>query len=213
MLSDSVVVLDWAVTHQSDPFPCPYSTGPSGSALLGKHLPRIRRRRRHELQLILKMLILLMEKLPLSELFLCQAGFAAKACTWAVQSFKGGGSCVLSSRLGSVPGPPEPLAELPPPVRLVFCNPPGMTAPLWHALINVHGPARVHPRQNRSRSGVEDIKFAVAPWTCDFFFHLGVSTLDSLCGSLADRGNFFFPFVLAFVFFCERSMQLSGHSS
>ena len=28
MLSDSVVVLDWAVTHQSDPFPCPYSTGP-----------------------------------------------------------------------------------------------------------------------------------------------------------------------------------------
>ena len=28
MLSDSGVVLDWAVTHQSDPFPCPYSTGP-----------------------------------------------------------------------------------------------------------------------------------------------------------------------------------------
>ena len=28
MLSDSVVVLDWAVTHQSDLFPCPYSTGP-----------------------------------------------------------------------------------------------------------------------------------------------------------------------------------------
>ena len=23
-----VAVLDWAVTHQSDPFPCPYSTGP-----------------------------------------------------------------------------------------------------------------------------------------------------------------------------------------
>ena len=28
MLSDSDVVLDWAVTHQSDPFPYPYSTGP-----------------------------------------------------------------------------------------------------------------------------------------------------------------------------------------
>ena len=28
MLSDSDVVLDWAITHQSDPFPCPYSTGP-----------------------------------------------------------------------------------------------------------------------------------------------------------------------------------------
>ena len=28
MLSESGVVLDWAVTHQSDPFPCPYFTGP-----------------------------------------------------------------------------------------------------------------------------------------------------------------------------------------
>ena len=28
MLSDSDVVLDWAITHQSDPFPCPYSTSP-----------------------------------------------------------------------------------------------------------------------------------------------------------------------------------------
>ena len=28
MLSDSDVVLGWAITHQSDPFPCPYSTGP-----------------------------------------------------------------------------------------------------------------------------------------------------------------------------------------
>ena len=44
---------------------------PSGSAVLGEHLPRIRCRRRHELLLILKVLILLMEKLPLSELFLC----------------------------------------------------------------------------------------------------------------------------------------------
>ena len=26
MLSDSDVVLDWAITHQSDPFQCPYST-------------------------------------------------------------------------------------------------------------------------------------------------------------------------------------------
>ena len=43
--------------------------------------------------------------------------------------FTGGGSCVPSSRLGSVPGPPEPLAELPPPVRLVLLNPPGTTAP------------------------------------------------------------------------------------
>ena len=76
--------------------------------------------------------------------------FAATACTWAVQSFFGDGSCVPSSRLWSVPGPPEPLVELPPPVRLVLRNPPGTTAPLWHALINVQGvPARLHPRQRR----------------------------------------------------------------
>ena len=61
---------------------------PSGSVVLGKHLPRIRRRRRHELLLILKVLILLVEKLPLSEFSCAQAGFAAKAGTWAVQSFK-----------------------------------------------------------------------------------------------------------------------------
>ena len=28
MLSNPDVVLNWAITHQSDPFPCPYSTGP-----------------------------------------------------------------------------------------------------------------------------------------------------------------------------------------
>ena len=28
LLSGSDVVLDWAITHQSDPFPCPYSTRP-----------------------------------------------------------------------------------------------------------------------------------------------------------------------------------------
>ena len=54
---------------------------PSGSVVLGKHLPRIRRRRCHELLLILKVLILLMETLPLSELIVrAQAGFAVKAC-------------------------------------------------------------------------------------------------------------------------------------
>ena len=60
MLSNSDVVLDWAITDQSDPFLCPYPTGLRGSAFLGKHLPRIRCRRRHELLLILKMLTLLM---------------------------------------------------------------------------------------------------------------------------------------------------------
>ena len=28
MLSNSDIVLEWSITHQSDPFPCPYSTGP-----------------------------------------------------------------------------------------------------------------------------------------------------------------------------------------
>ena len=55
-----------------------------------------------------------------------------------------------SSRLGSVSEPPEPLAEFPPSVRLVFCSPPGIMTPFWQALISVHGvPARVHPRQRR----------------------------------------------------------------
>ena len=65
--------------------------------------------------------------------------------------------------------------------------------PFWHALISVHGvPARVHPRQRRiGPEVVLKTKFAVASWTYNVFFLLGVSTLDYLCGSLTDCSNFF----------------------
>ena len=43
---------------------------PSGFAVLGKHSPKICCRRRHELLLILKVLTLLVKKLPLGEFFL-----------------------------------------------------------------------------------------------------------------------------------------------
>ena len=91
-------------------------------------------------------------------------------------------------------------------------NPPGTTAPSWHALINVHGGETPSTAaQDRPRSGVEDMKFAVAPWTCDVFSFLGIGTLDNLCGSLADRGNLI---LLSFrlglcLFACEPHVKLS----
>ena len=137
MLSDSGVVLDWAVTHQSDPFPCPYSTSPQW----------IRRPRAARAK----------DPLSTPSRTAVNTGDAdtvdgeiaigrivpvpAKACTWAVQSLKGGGSCMPSSRLGSVPGPPEPLVEPPSPVRLVLCG------TLW-SVYKVF-PTRLHPRQRR----------------------------------------------------------------
>ena len=33
-------MLDWAITHQSDPFPCPYSTGPQWIRLLREALAK-----------------------------------------------------------------------------------------------------------------------------------------------------------------------------
>ena len=110
---------------------------PSGSAVLGKHLPRICCRRRHELLLILKMLILLMEKLSLSELFLCPSWVCRQGLhlgrpvvyrRWIL--------CAIVSSWGVFLGHQNHSAELPPPVRLVLLNPPGTTAPSWHALIN-----------------------------------------------------------------------------
>ena len=116
---------------------------PSGSAVLGKLLPRIRCRRRHELLLILKMLILLMEELPLSELLLCPSWVCrqslhlgrpvvyrrwilcaivlSRECSWATRTTRWTStSCMVGA------------------------------APLWHALINVQGvPARLHPQQRR----------------------------------------------------------------
>ena len=67
------LTLCWIGRLHTNPIRSRVHTPPvrSGSAVLGKHLPRISCRRGHELQLILKMLILLMESLPLSELFLC----------------------------------------------------------------------------------------------------------------------------------------------
>ena len=98
--SDSGIVLEWAVTHQSDPFPYPYSTGPSGFAILGKNLLRIRCRRRHELLLILKVLILLMEKLPLSELVLCPSWVCFKGLDLGRPVVYRCGSCVPRLVLG-----------------------------------------------------------------------------------------------------------------
>ena len=138
MLSDSDVVLDWAITHQSDPFPCPYSTGPQW----------IRRPRET------------LAKDPLS------TTPRAAVDIEDADTVDGEVATVPVPKLGLppelAPGPSsrllevdpvchrEPLAELPPPVRLILLNPPGTTDPSWHALINVHGvPARLHPRQRK----------------------------------------------------------------
>ena len=47
------------------------------------------------------------------------------------------------------------------------------------------------PRQRRIGPGVDDLKFAVAPRTCDVLALRGFSTLGNLCGFLADRGDLF----------------------
>ena len=78
-----------------------------------------------------------------------------------------------------------------PSVRLVLLNPPGTTALLWHALIKVSAAA-----QDRSRCGVEDMNFAVAPRTGNVFALLGKSTLCAALWLIAVT-SFFFPFILA----------------
>ena len=150
MLSGSDVVLDWAITHQSDPFPCPYSTGPRWirrpREVLAKDPSSTPPRAAVDIEdadtvdgEVATERIVPVPKLGLQpELALGPSSRLKEV------------DPVRHCRPESVPGPPEPLAELPPPVRLVFCNPPGTMAPLWHALISVHGvPARVHPRQRR----------------------------------------------------------------
>ena len=104
--------------------------------------------------------MLLMEKLPLSELLfpVAQAGFAAKARTWAVQSFIKSGSCVPSSRLGSVP-PVVPRFD-----QWNRCSGETPSTATW----------------DRSRSCVEDLKFSVEHRTCNILALLGISTLDDL---------------------------------
>ena len=144
-------MLDWAITHQSDPFPCPCSTGPQWirrpREALAKDPSSTSPRAAVDIEGAdtVDGEVATERTVPVPVL-----GLQPKLAPGTVQSFKGGGFGIPSSRLGSVPGPPEPLAEFPPPVRLVFCNPLGIMTPLWHALISVRGvPARVHPRQRR----------------------------------------------------------------
>ena len=150
MLSDSDAVLGWAITHQSGPFPCPCSTGPEWIRRPREALAKDPLSTTPRAAVDIEDADTADGEVATERTVPVPTGFAAGACTWAVQSFIRGGSCVPSSRLGSVSGPLEPLAELPPPVRLLLLNPPGTTAPSWHALINVHGvPARLHPRQRK----------------------------------------------------------------
>ena len=114
-----------------------------------------------------------------------------------------------SSRLGSVPGPPEPLVELPPPVRLVTPQPSrddGTVVARFDQCTRCSGETPSTAVQNL-RSCVEDLKFAVAPRT---FADLGISTLDDLCGSLADRGNLLLATRLGLCLLCwRRTRQLT----
>ena len=102
-------MLDWAITHQSDPFlvsilhRSPVDPSSSGSTRQGSVVDV-----RPELLLILKMLILLMEKLPLSKLFPApKLDLPPTLEPGLSQSFKRGGFGMPSSRFGSVSEPPE----------------------------------------------------------------------------------------------------------
>ena len=74
-LQSSFRASEWAITLRSDPFVYGCSTGPNGLAVLAgvlEHLPRFQVGGRCELLLILKMLEVLMKKVPLRDLFLRQ---------------------------------------------------------------------------------------------------------------------------------------------
>ena len=167
---------------------------PSGTAVLGKYLPKIRRRSRHELFWYLCWNCW-WRSCHWADCSCAKAGFAARACTWAVQSFIGGGSCVPSSRLGSVPRPPEPVAQLPPPLRCSSqpSRNDGSVVARFDQRARCSSEFPSTAAQDRCRCGVEDMKFVVASRTGNVLALVCVGTLDNLCGSLADRGSIFLP--------------------
>ena len=131
-------MLDWAITHQSDPFPCrealakdPSSTSPraaadiegadtvDGEVATERTVPvpklGLQPKLAPGLSNHLKEVDLVYHRLVL-EVFLCHQNHSLNFT-----------SCTVG-----------------------ILQPPGITTPLWHALISVHGvPARVHPRQRR----------------------------------------------------------------
>ena len=81
MLSDSDAVLDWAVTHQSDPFPYPYSTGPQWIRRPREALAKGPLSTTPRAAVDIEGVDLVDEELPLGEMFLrprwvCSQGFA-----------------------------------------------------------------------------------------------------------------------------------------
>ena len=146
---------------------------PSGTAVLGKYLPRIRRRSRHELFWYLCWNCW-WRSCHWADCSCAKAGFAARACTWAVQSFYRMWilCAIVSSWECSKATQNQSLnSHL---LYGVLLNPPETTAPSWHALINVHGvPASFHPRQRR-------IGADAVLKTCSSWSHLGQATSSLL---------------------------------